>query len=75
MGRAASMGGPSGRQGKGSGVMSIWPQITWFTLTAAGIALAFQKDKGVADCIGTCVSILLNAGLLYAGGFFDPILR
>jgi hypothetical protein len=35
----------------------------------------FHKDKSLPEYIGTFLSMGLQVGLLYAGGFFDPILR
>jgi hypothetical protein len=52
--------------------MSIWPPLIYIAITFVGIGMLAAKDK--LDVFRFIAEVLLF-GLLYWGGFFDPLLR
>lgn len=59
--------------------MSQWPQFTWIALVLVELFLTVMRDGQVKpkreNAIVSLVSAVLINGLLYAGGFYDGLLR
>lgn len=54
----------------------MWPQITWVVLVALSLGIHAAKHGQPRDPYNfglSVISAVLAAGLLYAGGFFNPM--
>lgn len=53
-------------------MISIWPSFIWLSLTILGFGLQWGGGTLKATHI---VALVMVTGILYWGGFFDPLLR
>lgn len=54
---------------------ALWPQLVFIVLSAMGAVIALQKDERFTDYVGTLIAACTTHGLLYAGGFYDVLVR
>lgn len=54
---------------------ALWPQLMFIVLSAIGVAISLQKDERFIDYVGTFMALCTTHGLLYAGGFYDVLVR
>ncbi len=54
---------------------ALWPQLVFIVLSAMGAVITLQKDKRLFEYIGTFLALCTTHGLLYAGGFYDALVR
>lgn len=55
----------------------MWPQITWVVLVALALGIHAAKhgqQREPYNFIMALVNVVISVGLLYAGGFFNPII-
>lgn len=60
-------------------MMSLWPQFTWIAVGLVGLFMSIVDDGKLKtkreSAIITLIAYALVNGVLYAGGFFDGLLR
>ncbi|MCA0247647.1 MAG: hypothetical protein LCH93_13605 [Proteobacteria bacterium] len=59
--------------------MSHWPQYTWIALVLVSLFLSIMNDGQIKlkreNAISAVIAAVLLNALLYAGGFYDGLLR
>ena len=55
--------------------MTIWPQLVFIVLSAMGAVITLHQDERPWQYAGTFIDLSITHGLLYAGGFYDVLVR